>query len=690
MKRTRPLALALALFGLCAVPALAVEPRDLMLQPNRYAVSADAQPAAVDPAAPAVILLDARQDDWLRRGAVDVHRTIRARRVKLLRPEGAAEARTIVFSFDARSRADEMMARVLTPGGAPIDISKSIVRTPGEARQTISVTAPPIPPGAVVELHVSMLANAEGDFGVDPFQVGDDLPVLESRYVFYPPWGLYWSVTVRDLPDAEIKPLEVVVARHEQTLHGTEVVGATGAGSNMAFAGGPESSANLTISELPGEMHLQPAEKAAVWTFANIPALPREPHRPLASATAPALFVSSQRYTSSTVAFEIAESWGGWGGNLHKAWNRWIESGHANATALAREVAEGKGTAMEKFVALRAAIRERVRVEGISAHPRRVTPDETLRVGVGTTADVAGLAVAMLRSVGVDADLAVARRREDGGGLLAAPAPSLFCDALVRVGGDEPFYWSPLLDGRPGDLPPALQGVQTLTAVDGAAPEKTPFGGSTPNRVNRTTVGVLAADGGLSAETTFALGGLSAETWKAKLAALDDAARREAVRPLLPALAGAKVVDVRAEAVEGPKVARLVVKWRAADAAKRDGAKLLLPTALFEPVAASDWSADARRSPLDLGEPGEFSDTIQLELPKNLEDLVAPDPVQAELEGLGVFEGSCDDWSEKLVVRRKLRLDGNEYAAKDYPAIRDFFRKVAAFDGAKTEVVLQK
>lgn len=145
------------------------------------------------------------------------------------------------------------------------------------------------------------------------------------------------------------------------------------------------------------------------------------------------------------------------------------------------------------------AVQKRVRYVGIEFGESSIvphSPQETLKVRYGDCKDQSTLLVALLRSLGHDAHVALLRagRREDL--LPEVPALNAFDHAIVHVPGDPPLWidpTAPLL--RAGELPAVDAGRLALIASPATTElVRTPEPQSAENSVIRTRELVLASE----------------------------------------------------------------------------------------------------------------------------------------------------------------------------------------------------
>ncbi|MCE5248388.1 DUF3857 domain-containing protein [bacterium] len=671
----RPVAAAAALCAaLAASPAEAAKARELVFTSGWPAVSDQEitiKEIPFAPGAPAVVLLDARQEEWCQRGPTWVHRQLFFRRLKVLTEEGARRFAEYTLRVPAAVRADALDARTLLPGGTPIDAKDFIRRAPAPGgAQTISVAFPRVQPGAILEISFAVLADIESGFGVEPFAIQGPLPKLEARFVYLPMAGLKWST---------------------------------------AFSGVPRELSQPTDVALGGVRH------AFVWSFTNVPALPDEPFSPPAADAGMMMYVvplsfhgdmtASQPLVGAvprsggavhnSEAYDIAKDWTSWSALERDRWNTWSDRKNAQIRALGAAAAAGPATAQDKAEAVRRALAARVRVEVASYARINDDADDALAAGRVSTAEFAGLARVALREAGVSSTIAATRRRSDGRMPLDFPVPPLFDDAilLVDVGGS-PTFWAPASGLPVGALPTELRGVAAMP-LDGAAtrPLTTPAPAAGDNRAARTTKGTLDASGTIVAQTTITPSKGGAGDWRIWLrGATDDAARRavaaEYLRPLLPA---AEVTAVSAVNLDDEsKELQIVVEWKAERAAKLEGATLRLKPALFAPLRSADWAAAGRATTVVLGDPRDETDVVTLQLPEGVASAKTVPALRMPTSSYGAFEGSCDSWSGKVVMRRHVRVDAAEFPASAWSGVRTWYGRIAQFDDADIVVELPK
>lgn len=142
--------------------------------------------------------------------------------------------------------------------------------------------------------------------------------------------------------------------------------------------------------------------------------------------------------------------------------------GDASHVDLAREMAGDEPSRVAMVQKLLNAVQQRIRYVGIEFGESSIvphSPPETLKVRYGDCKDQSTLLVALLRSLGHAAHVALLRagRREDL--LPDVPALNAFDHAIVYVPGDPPLWIDPTVPLlRVGELPPSDMGRLALIA----------------------------------------------------------------------------------------------------------------------------------------------------------------------------------------------------------------------------------
>ena len=678
-----------ALVCLACAAAFAAEPeqinyRDAMLTltglPRISPSDLTGELPAIAKDAPAVVLLKARQDEWLRRGALDVHRTIYFRRVKLLTDPGVSDyASTTITMPSTFEHLEQIDARTILPDGTVVDASPNVHRdaTPRGFR-LFSVSFPQVKPGAVVDLQYSVWTDG-GDVGmspsVPPQWFSERLPVLEARYIYVAP-GVAWRSEVRMIPLNALSVGDVVVGKSD-TLAGAR-------------------------------------DHATVWIVRNLAPVPFEPNAGPIEDMSAALYVIPTSYTGDSISRAVSKTWRDYSRYGDEYWKKWERRRPFAARKLADEVGESAKTLEQKVEAVRAAIAARVHLVAYG-QPQHANADTILEDGAGSSVDVALLAMTMLRELDVDVAPVEFRRRADGIQQPMLVMPELSTDMILRIAGEKgPIFWSPSSELPLGAVPFQASGVPAIVC-DGAAkaPTGLPLAAADGNVVETKTTAKLDASGALRAKTTFVCRGEAAANWRHALRTRNDAQRRELLKGLLggavapapgeewfdgqlrPQLAETLQGKVAAAEVEAVDVAApldgtapdftFTTTWRAGSYAARVGGRLAFGVSPFHPVDDADWAAGGRYNDVDLGAARLLKDEIEIELPQGAANVQAPDAVAVDGQ-FGAFATSAKVEGGKLVVKRSLRLDQTAIPAEAWFAARPWFRSVAAADEAKALV----
>lgn len=641
MRTARTLALGAALAGV-AVAAHARGPAagDLLLGGGWPDLPADQRALTsvpFAPGAPAVILLEAQQHEQsFQEDGQILQRIVYFRRTKVLTAAGVENWSDFRMEVPGGERVNKVKARTLLPDGSEIEVTDGISRERTKTKdddaryEQIRVVFPRVEPGAILDVRVDMATDY---LPAARWLLQDRIPTLESRLALIsPPEVRYRTAAVR-LTGPEAEPL---LGRH---LHG----------------------------------------KVYVWSVHDVEALPDLANLPPDADVSKAILFFPESVTGEHYFYDVATDWKGFSTGRKKALDAWIKEGSQAVTALGKAAAEGKTTPAEKIAAIRAAVAGRIRAETSEAWRSSDSPDALLERGFGTTMDLASATVVALRAAGVDADVAMVRRRGDG--ILPADLPItvLFNDALVRAGGGWFHPGTPV--GR--ELPWSFRGVLALVC-DGAAtaPVAIPDFEASDNKTQRIVRATLSPDGTLDADETTTYSGVAAQRWRARFEDESDDTRKSLVRDdLRRTIAGAEIASLAIEGMDAPG-APLVLKahWTADGYAASAGARRLVLPFLRNRVAVEDWAAPTRDYDVDLGSNFDLQDSVFLTLPEGATGIAVPEKASLNAGPVGRYDASVEARGAIVVASRRFVMSSHRFPAASYAGLKRWFGDIAATD----------
>ncbi len=590
------------------------------------------------PGAPAVVLLSVRQDQWEARGSQLTKNVQYFRRVKILTQAGVEKYGNFKSFLFGDLRPETVKGRTILPDGTIVsadDLFQRASTDPGV--RTLSIAFPQVQVGAILDVYYTMNADEGYGFYVWPFQVQEDLPVLECRYAIAPAPGLGWAPAFQSMPTTAPQRVKLANRREYYT-----------------------------------------------WAFENIEPLPVEPNMPPAEALARVVYIRSLSYQGQGVALPLAESWATYAKRYSDDYKEWFKLKHAAIDQLVASATAGLADPVQKAEALRRALRSKVKY-GFSGNQVK-TPDDVLAVGHAPSWHIANVGLYMLRAAGLSAELLESRRRSEGIVPPQFPLPMLLDEYLLRVTLPAGvLYYAPAYDLPVGKLPADLRGATAIVLTEGTtAPIQLPPLTAAENKVVRTTTGRLTAEGKLTATTVATYALVPGDAWRRRLYDADDARRREMLREELP-YRTAEVTSVTVDKLDDP-LADLTITfaWEAENVLESAGDRVLFNGVLFDRVRMSDWAATTRQFVIDLGDPFDHTDKLEIELPPGVTDVKRADSARATVENLGHFEAWDATTPTKIVSRRAMRLDHSQFSAQGYGVIKNWFREVARFDEAPT------
>lgn len=299
----------------------------------------------------------------------------------------------------------------------------------------------------------------------------------------------------------------------------------------------------------------------------------------------------------------------------------------------------------------------------------------------GDCKDKASLLVVMLREIGVEASLVLARTRR-GGDLDPEPASlAPFDHAIVYVPRYDLFLDGTAEFSGADELPAQDQDIPVLIVSEGKL-RRTPVLSAAHNRVATDDRVTLAASGAARVDEAVTVAGEVAHEWRAHY-------QSPAERPERYGKAWAqKHPGARVDAVEMPRLDDLerpvevraaveVPDWARAETTS-DGGALVMPALGREADMLRSYARlSSRKHDLVLGFPWQQEDRVTVTLPAGMRAVRLPEPrtVQAPF---GRFTLTAAQKSGSVEVVAALEVDRHRIAQKDYPAFRRFCADVDA------------
>ena len=581
------------------------------------------------PGAPAVVLLDAVQDG---------PHYLRHRRVKILTEGGVQAHGDYRLSLRGKWTILEVKARTVLPDGTIVDATDAVARDESKSRrgvQTIAVAFPRVQVGAILDFVLE--AHHEGG-RLRPWYPQERVPVLLSRLVIQQPM-LKFQSAVRNLP--------------------------------------PEAATPQTFPLLGGQ--------AFAWTFRDVPPLPDLPFAPPEADIAQQLLFHVQAIRVGDYAEKAPSDWKDWARDDMRAWNEWMKKDHQKAGALAREAVAAEGSAIQKAEAIRRALSSRVHADTNETWTLQESPDDVLQNGGGTSADVAGLTTAMLRSVGVEARLAAYRRKDSGAVSLDQFLPALLDSYLVGVpdAAGVVTWFDPTEPAPVGRLPWLAAGVQVVPLHQSTTtPIRLPAQVPADHRIERVADVVVEPTGEIRGTVTVTHHRAAADRLRGELLDLTPEARMEELeRRLRRWLPDARITSIESDDPGGTSSDTFVLRAAfASQAATRAGQRLILNPHLFTRVSTQDWGAETRDVPLWWDAPSEESSRITLRVPGTVTTITLPQSMRMDAAPVGLYVSQYSAAANVITIERDLRLDMHSFPAPAYQGLRRWFLDMAAAD----------
>lgn len=305
----------------------------------------------------------------------------------------------------------------------------------------------------------------------------------------------------------------------------------------------------------------------------------------------------------------------------------------------------------------------------------------------GDCKDKASLLKVMLKEVGIDSSLVLARTRR-GGDIAPEPASlSVFDHAIVYVPKYDLFLDGTAEFSGATELPTQDQDISVLIVSDPRPPwggkghlGRTPVLPATSSTVSRSFDVQLNADGSAKVRDELQIVGQSAERWREHYQSAGTQKERyekawnevfpgtKALRVELPGIADLEKPVVLHGEIDVPAWGR---SHSDAQGAGRSGDLVLRALGREPDLLRSFTRLSGRKYDLILGFPWVNQEQVTLNLPAGLTARRLPEPRQVT-SPFGRFELTVARSGRQIVVKGLLRIDRHRIARADYAAFRSF------------------
>lgn len=623
--------------GLLAAPLSAADWPALI--PGELAATA----AQIDAEAGAEILASEVMIDDHDRSGMRINHYVR---VKVFTKAGAEKMAKVEIPYDrAKGSVREIEARTIKPDGTILTLNskevfdREIVKA-GDLRGRVKSFAPPgVEPGVMVEYRYRIWSDRRSPFFPMPFQ--SDLPARSVVYRF--------------------RPLE----------------GVPGLSLRSLFL-------NTPLRELK-------PDRAGYYEFAmtNIRARKEEPLAPPRIHLTPSVLL----YYSADDAKTPDEYWAA----ISEALDTQTKSAAKPTKAIkaeAQRLLAAGGSDEEKLRVLHDFCRSRIvnvsRVTRDKTARRPAVNDDagdTLKQGIGTSADVNRLFVALARAAGFDAQLALANDRSTFVFQHHTPVPFAFTSpvAAVRSGGAWSYYdpgatYLPagMIDWRNGDTAAIIANPKV------ALIERTQSAPGDRSFRRKTAALTLSEDGTLEGEVTFEYSGYFEAAIKNDFdTATPEEIEKQLLATLEPQLKGAELTAIDVRHASSPlEPIKVSFHLRVPDFAERTGARLFVQPAVFRRNAKALFEAATRETTMIFPHRRQDFDEVTLSLPEGVTIEAASAPLGLDLGSAGKYDVDIS-WrptARVLHYRRTFRLNVIGFPTESYPKVKQIFETIQERD----------
>ncbi len=361
----------------------------------------------------------------------------------------------------------------------------------------------------------------------------------------------------------------------------------------------------------------------------------------------------------------------------------------------AREATAGLTAEADRIRALHRFVLEATRYVGLEFgihgyKPYRVS--QVLSRRFGDCKDKASLLVALLKEVGIDAELVLLRTRR-GGRVATMPASLAVFDHAVAYVPSQRLY----LDGTAefsgmAELPEQDQGAMVLrVGPKGSTLTETPVFPSRSNRVARAWAAAVEADGAARVEETVTVAGQAAPEWRRHYQTPGERQERY-TKVWADRFPGAALDALDVEGAEDrnrPVQVRAVVRVPGLGEGGTAGTLVLPVTSREGEYVRSYARLSRRKHDLVLSYPWQHEEVLTFRVPEGWHVARAPEPRREEA-AVGTFTLEVEPVEQGRAIRVRSAMDVTDHriSPDEYDGFRRFLRAVDAALGQR--LVLRK
>jgi Domain of Unknown Function with PDB structure (DUF3857)/Transglutaminase-like superfamily len=421
-----------------------------------------------------------------------------------------------------------------------------------------------------------------------------------------------------------------------------------------------------------------------------MPLIDEEHSPPMASISERVAFYYSGSTSSEEYWRDAGKSWS-------KHANSFIGPGNGVKAEVAR-ITTASDTPEAKLKKIYAAVMELDNTDFTRQKDRKEikypkNTDDVLAQKSGSGDDMTMLFVAMARAAGLKADMAV----------VAPRSKRFFWPALLNFNQLEDSLAIVELNGKPHFFDPGerycpfglwswsdslAEGMQQ--SDNGAIRVVTPELPYTASQIKRIGDLSMAPDGTVNGVLTFSFTGLPALRWRQLFLTTDlDETQRQLkknVEETLPKGSTITLLSLKGmEAYEDPLIATYRISGPLGTAT---GKRIIVPAQFFQVDATTRFSAPTRDIPVDLHYGSRVADAVRITLPPTMHWEAEPKGEAFALKQSAQYHSSYELKENALTFRRVIDLNDIFYKVENYPALHEFFGKVASSDNTQALITL--
>ena len=356
---------------------------------------------------------------------------------------------------------------------------------------------------------------------------------------------------------------------------------------------------------------------------------------------------------------------------------------------LAAEITEGITDPKEQMIALHAYVSSAITWDGImSAWPTANNPDKILKAGTGRNSDQMVVLIALLRSMGMDADPALLSTRQHGAVIPLYPLVNQFNYMITHVNLNGTSYFLDCTDPHaPYNMLPVHALSSTAWLVKKNRPTWVNLNQAEKYRRVLMVEGTLDESGNLQGELQTSSGGYAALSVRTELSELEQ--NDAIMETMVDEVSGLELSSLQIKDLDSlAKPIDISASINMEGFAQQAGDFMYINPHALRQVEENPLRLEDRTFPVDLAYPRDIIYSLKLVLPEGYVVEETPPNMRLALpEKGGVFQRNTTVMNNGVFMQTRFMLNESKYEPAMYQGLREIYNRLVA---AQAEQIVLK